>query len=76
MGWIGHADALYHTLRMFGCDRDATGKFCVDGGITSFMGAGEEFVVDDAAAYYVDGRPRNLVQALKATSYGQHVTVI
>ncbi len=42
----------------------------------SFMGAGEEFVVGADAVYYVAGKPRNLVAALGATSYGQGVVVI
>ncbi|PYQ25644.1 MAG: hypothetical protein DMF56_26995 [Acidobacteria bacterium] len=75
-GWIGRADQLYHVLRMFRCDQDAAGKFCVDGSITSFMGAGDEYVVGADAVYYVDGKPCNLVAALRVTSYGLAVTVI
>jgi hypothetical protein len=44
-GWICTASELEHTLRCSSCDTTPDGKFCVDGSITSFMGAGEEFVV-------------------------------
>ena len=76
MGWIGTWSELSHALRMFGCDRDEQGRFKVDGTICSFMGGGQEYVVGDDAIYYVDGQPRLVVQALKATSYGHHVHVI
>ncbi len=75
-GWFGAASHLYQTLRSFNCDRSSDGKFHVDGPITSFMGAGEEFVVGSDAVYYVGGRERNLVAALGETSYGAKVVVI
>jgi hypothetical protein len=75
-GWIGTASELYHALRMFGCDTNADGKFCVDGNITSFMGAGDEFVVGGDAVFYVSGQPRNLAGALHSTGYGRAVNVI
>jgi hypothetical protein len=75
-GWLGMASHLYQTLRSFNCDRSPDGKFHVDGPITSFMGAGEEFVVGSDAVYYVEGKARNLVAALGATSYGRQVVVI
>jgi hypothetical protein len=75
-GWFGDAAHLYQTLRSFGCDRSPDGKFRVDGPITSFMGAGEEFVVGSDAVYYVGGKARNLIAALGATSYGRQVVVI
>ncbi len=75
-GWIGDESELTNTLRQFGCDRTADGKFCVDGNITSFMGAGEEFVVGASAVFYVNGQPRNLVAALRSTGYGRAINVI
>ena len=75
-GWIGSASQLYHALRMFNCDTGADGKFHVDGNITTFMGAGDEFVVGGEAVYYVNGQPRNLAAALRSTSYGLGITVI
>jgi hypothetical protein len=75
-GWIGSWNELANVLRTFHCDRDPDGKFCVAGSIASFMGAGDEFTVGEDAVYFVDGKPRNLVSALYATSYGQKVTVI
>lgn len=74
-GWIGSASELYHALRMFGCDT-VDGKFAVDGNITSFMGAGDEFVVDGTAVYYVGGQPRNLAAMLHSTGYGRAIHVI
>jgi hypothetical protein len=75
-GWIGSATALYNALRVFGCDTDADGKFCVGGSITTFMDAGEEFVVGADAVFYVKGQPRNLAAALRDTSAGRGITVI
>ena len=75
-GWIGTKDQLFNVLAVFRCDRDEQGNFCVDGSITSFMGAGDEFVVGDDAVYYVQGQPKNLVSALHQTSYGSKVAVI
>lgn len=62
-GWIGTASELEHAQRCSGCDTTPDGKFCVDGSITSFMGAGEEFVVGADAVYYVNSEPRQLVTA-------------
>jgi hypothetical protein len=75
-GWIGSASELEHTLRCSGCDTTPEGTFCVDGSNTSFMGAGEEFVVAGDAVFYVNGEPRHLVTMLSETSYGRIVTVI
>ena len=75
-GWIGTVSQLEQVLRSFGCDHSPDGKFHVDGPISSFMGAGEEFVVGSDAVYYVAGKPCNLVTALGATSYGAKVVVI
>jgi len=76
MGWIGSNNELMHVLRTFGVDRDEDGKFHVDGKIVSFMGVGEEMVVDDDAVAYINGEPRNICNMLAATSYGQKVKVI
>jgi hypothetical protein len=48
----------------------------VGGRITSFLGAGEEFVIGDDAVYYVDGQPRSLCNAIAGTSYSCPVVVI
>ena len=75
-GWIGSASELESALRQFGCDAGSDGKFHVDGSITSFMGAGREFVVGADAVYYVNAEPQHLVTALAGTSYGLVITVI
>jgi hypothetical protein len=67
MGWIGSRNQLFHVLRSFGCD-EKDGQFCVDGNITTFLGMGEEFVVGDDAVYYVNNKPCNLCNALKAVA--------
>ena len=75
-GWIGSWNELSNVLRTFQCDRDSKGRFYVKGSISSFMGAGEEFSVGEDAVFYVNGKPRNLVSALYATSYGLKIKVI
>ena len=67
---------LEHVLRVCGCDTDAEGRFCVDGTIVSFMGAGEEFVVGPDAVYYRGGQACSLAVALRGTSYGFAAEVI
>lgn len=74
-GWIGSWSELSNVLRTFHCDRDSDGKFLVAGNIASFLGAGEEFTVGEDAVFFVDGKSRNLVSALYATSYGQKIKV-
>jgi len=64
-----------HVLRTFGVDRDEDGKFHVDGKIVSFMGMGEEMVVDDDAVAYIEGKPHNICHMLEQTSYGLKVKV-
>jgi len=75
-GWIGSWSELSNVLRTLQCDRDGEGRFCVAGNIVSFMGAGEEFSVGEDAVFYVRGKPRNLVSALYATSYGLKIKVM
>ena len=70
MGWLGSWSELSNVLSTVGCDQTEDGKFKVDGNITSFMGAGEEFVVDDYAVYYKNGKAFNLCNVLNSTSYG------
>lgn len=71
MGWFGRENELYNFLNVMGCDKDKDGKFCVDGNITSFLGLGEEFVVDDSAVYYVDGKRKMLAAGLEVTGRGK-----
>ena len=76
MGWTGSRHELHYVLQYFGCDRDDHGAFMVDGAITSFMGAGEDFVVGDDAVFYVKGKPQNLAHVLATSGYGLQVKVI
>ena len=77
MGWIGNARQLTYTLDCMGADRDEEGKFKIyNSAPVSFMGCGEEMVVDDDCCYSVNGKKASLAGALNSTSYGLQVTVI
>ena len=67
---------LAHFLRTVHADRDPDGRPILSGVVTSFMGAGQDYVIGDDARYYVDGQPRGLAIGLGGTSYGMKVTVI
>jgi hypothetical protein len=66
---------LYNVLACFKADKDEKGKYIVRGNLTSFMGAGEEFVIDATAEYRRDGQWCNLLQAVRATSYYMPIEV-
>jgi hypothetical protein len=68
-GTIILAGQLYNVLSCYGAEKDLNGKFIVRGNIISFMGAGEEFVIDDTAEYLREGQWHNLLAAVKSTSY-------
>ena len=74
-GWVGTKSQLLGFLAVVGCD-STDGAFHVDGSITTFMGAGEEYCVGADAVYYVKGRAFPLAAGLAGTSYGLQVTVI
>ena len=77
MGWIGAKPELMNALRVINADKDDEGDFLIGSGkVVSFLGAGEEFVVDDDAVYFVEGRQCALAGLLNSTSYGVGVTVI
>ena len=69
------ASELYNVLAAFKADKDENGKYFVRGNITSFMGAGDEFVIDSTAQYRVGEEWRNLLAAVKGTSYFRPITV-
>jgi hypothetical protein len=69
------ASQLYNVLGCFGADKDEKGKFIVRGNITSFLGAGDEFVIDATAEYRRQGQWCNLLQAVKVTSYHMPIEV-
>ena len=69
-GWIGDAKTLKGALEMAKADRDDAGKFIVSGMITSFMSAGDEFVVDSDARYMKDGKWENLCDLLRMAGGG------
>lgn len=75
-GWIGTQQQLKNFLDVAGADRDEEGRFKVGGSITSFMGAGDEYVVGDDAYYLSGGQKCSLAGGLRTTSYGLSITVI
>lgn len=77
MGWIGTAHHLEYTLRLMGADTDKEGKILIGGSAPlSFMGLGEEVVVDDECCYFINGQRINVAGAMRQTSYGLKVSVI
>jgi len=77
MGWIGPARQLRYALEMTGADKDAGGKFKVyNSAPCSFMGLGEECVIDDECCYTVNGKKVSIAGLMASTSYGTQVTVI
>lgn len=74
-GAILLANELYNVLAAYKADKGDDGKYIVRGNITSFMGAGDEFVVDSSAQYRVGEEWRNLLVAIKSTSYFRPITV-
>jgi len=72
---------LMNALAVAGCDRIGE-QFVVRGGIFSFMGMGEEFVIAADAEYRVGGEGEeggswhSIAGLLGVTSYGNAVTVI
>ena len=60
-----------------GADQDADGKFKIyNSAPVSFMGLGDEIVVNDDCCYSVGGKKVGLAGAMASTSYGNQVTVI
>ena len=67
---------LTNFLRIMGCDQDADGKYRVSGGIYSFMGLGDEFVIAADACYYVQGRAVGLAGMYRSITARGKVKVI
>jgi len=77
MGWIGIADQLVFALQVFGADVDGDNRPIVrPGGISSFLGLGEEIVLHDEAQVRIGGRWVRIAPLMGGTSYGMNVTVI
>jgi len=75
-GWMGSEKQLSYVLQSFGADQDADGKFIVTGGISSFMGLGDEIIIDDTAFCFINKEKKNINSLLYGTSYGLKATVI
>ncbi len=69
------ASQLYNVLACFHAEMDEHGKYIVRGNITSFMGAGDEFVLDSTVEYRSGGNWCNLLNAIKMTSYYHPIQV-
>jgi hypothetical protein len=69
------ASELYNLLACCRADKDENDKYFVRGNITSFMGAGEEFVIDSTAQFRREKKWCNLLHEIKATSYYNPVAV-
>jgi hypothetical protein len=76
MGNIIMRDKLLDFLVAVQADEDFGGRPKVGGSITSFMGAGDEFLIGDDAYYLKDGEPHNLAAELNATERGLEIVVI
>lgn len=77
MGWIGTNKQLQHTLNVVGADKDQEGRFLIyNSELVSFLGLGEEYVIDDDTSYSVNGKKLNLAHLMASTSYGLSITVI
>ncbi len=78
MGWMGDANHVKSALDTIGADKDENGDFLIVGKPPiSFMGLGEELVLDDEVMYLLGGQPQSLVHLMNRTSYGlRGVTVI
>lgn len=70
MGWIGDRVELVAVLKSCNADKDENGNFLVRGGIVSFLGADQEYAVDDSAQYRVDGEWKDLLDPLCASGKG------
>ncbi len=77
MGWIGPAHQLKYVLQVMEADRDENGNFKIYGSEpVSFLGLGEEYVIDENCCYSINGQYASLSGALNSTSYGHKINVI
>jgi hypothetical protein len=69
MGWIGPADTVENFLAVENADRDSEGRFIIRGDQppVSFLGRGDELVLDDTLVYFKHGRAIPLVSNMVAT---------
>jgi hypothetical protein len=75
-GWIGLTRQFDHAVRTFGAEVDAEDRVLVAGKLpVSFMGAGDELVVDEETLVRVGGKWVSALNLVSATSYGSKVKV-
>jgi hypothetical protein len=67
---------LMNVLAVTGADKDEEGKYFVRGGLVSFMGMGDEWVLDETAQYRKNGEWKYLLGLVQGTSYHRSVGVI
>jgi len=76
MGWLGLIGDVIDFLKAAGADRDEAGNYLVAGEpIISGLDA-KEVIIPDSTVYFVNGKPKNLADALASSSSGVKVTVI
>jgi len=76
-GWIGSTRQFVYTLKTFGADEDENGDILISGEPPcSFMGMGEELVVNEKTLCRVKGKWVPAVGLMQMTSYGKKITVI
>jgi len=66
MGWIGDMDEIHKVLSKENADKDEDDKFILRGRIVTFLGMGEEAVIDEGTTYFVDGKEQLLIPKLKS----------
>lgn len=76
MGWVGTASDLAYTLKELQADTDQEGVFRTSGHIFSFLGLGDEYVLEDDVMFFKDGEPQPLIEALVAAGRGSQVHVV
>jgi hypothetical protein len=69
MAWLGMASTVEDFLGAVCADRDEDGRFKVAGDVApvSFMGAGDELLLDDSLQYFIQGKPHPLVADMTQT---------
>jgi hypothetical protein len=74
-GWLGGWESLKETLDRMGVDQNEEGAYAVQG-ISSFMGAGDEYLVITEAVARVDGQWVPLYPELPTEGTVKGITVI
>jgi hypothetical protein len=76
-GWIGDRESIEHYLSVVGADIRGNGEFKIYNGekTVSFLGMGQEIVLNGDEEYSVKGHRCNLAAGMRSTSHGVGVMV-